>query len=47
MAEKLNPGSIRGSFWPGPIEVKLVEGTGEHIRIVGVTTISREPGEVA
>jgi len=33
---------IRGSRWPEPVEVKLVEDLGEYVRLVGVTTGSGE-----
>lgn len=43
MIEKLKAGSIiRGSFWPEPVEVKLIEESGEYIHIVGATTLSRD-----
>ena len=29
---------IRGSHWPEPVEVKLVEEVGEYLRLVGATT---------
>lgn len=31
---------IKGSYWPEPVELKLIEDTGEYVHIVGVTTIS-------
>lgn len=41
------PGSIiRGSFWPEPVEVKLIEETEDHIHMVGATAISRGHSEV-
>jgi SNF2 family DNA or RNA helicase len=41
MADKLRAGSIvKGHFWPEPVEIKLLEETGEYVHIVGATTIS-------
>ena len=38
----IKPGSIiKSSNWPEPVEIKLIEETGEYVRIVGVTTRSR------
>jgi hypothetical protein len=40
--ERIRQGSIiRGSYWPEPVEIKLVEETGDYIHIIGATTISR------
>lgn len=40
--EKPKIGSvIRGSYWPEPVEIKLVEEAGDYIHIIGATTISR------
>ena len=37
----IKPGSIiKGPNWPEPVEIKLIEDTGEYIHIVGATTIS-------
>ena len=33
---------IRGSSWPEPVEINLIEDTGEYVHIVGATTLSRE-----
>ena len=33
---------IKGSNWPEPVEIKLIEETGEYVHIVGATTLSRE-----
>lgn len=36
--ENIKPGTIiKGSYWPEPVEVKLIEQSGAYIRIVGVT----------
>jgi len=43
MIGKLKVGSIvSGPVWPEPVEIKLIEETGEYIHIVGATTVSRE-----
>ncbi len=34
--------TIRGSNWPEPVEVKLVEDMGEYVHLVGVTAHSRD-----
>jgi len=34
---------IKGSYWPEPVEVKLIEETGNYLHIVGVTLISQSP----
>ncbi len=40
--EGIKQGSIiRGSYWPEPVEIKLVEEAGDYIHIIGATTISR------
>lgn len=33
---------IRGSYWPEPVEIKLIEEVGEYVHIVGATTLSRK-----
>ena len=39
---KIGPGSVvKGSNWPEPVEIKLVEEAGDYIHIIGATTISR------
>ena len=41
MEEKLKAGCIvKGYLWPEPVEIKLLEESGEYVRIVGSTTIS-------
>jgi len=43
MMRNFNPGSIiKGPNWPEPVEIKLVEETGEYVHIVGATTHSGE-----
>lgn len=43
MIPNIKPGSIvKGFNWPEPIEIKLIEETGEYVHIVGATTLSRE-----
>lgn len=32
---------IKGSYWPEPLEVKLIEETGSYFHVVGITTISQ------
>jgi SNF2 family DNA or RNA helicase len=32
---------IKGSYWPEPVEIKLIEEVGEYVHIVGATTLSR------
>ncbi|MBI2487426.1 MAG: DUF3883 domain-containing protein [Deltaproteobacteria bacterium] len=40
--KNLDKGSIiKGSYWPEPVEIKLIEDAGVYVRIIGVTTISR------
>ena len=40
--KNLDKGSIiKGSYWPEPVEIKLIEDAGAYVRIIGVTTISR------
>lgn len=34
---------ITGSYWPEPVEIKLIEQTGSYIHIVGVTSVSQSP----
>ena len=34
--------TIRGSNWPEPVEVKLIEDMGEYVHLVGVTVHSRD-----
>lgn len=39
----IKPGArIKGPYWPEPVEVKLIEAAGDYVRIVGVTTLSRD-----
>lgn len=33
---------IKGSYWPEPVEIKLIEEVGEYVHIVGATTLSRK-----
>ena len=33
---------IKGHYWPEPVELKLVENTGDYVHIIGVTTISQD-----
>jgi len=41
--ENIKPGGIiKGSYWPEPVEIKLIEETGDYIHLVGATTISRD-----
>lgn len=38
----VRPGNIiKGHYWPEPVEVKLIEESGDYIHIVGATTVSR------
>ena len=40
--DNVGPGSIiKGYYWPEPVEVKLIEESGDYIHIVGATTVSR------
>ena len=33
----LDKGSIiKGSYWPEPVEIKLIEDAGAYVRIIGV-----------
>lgn len=39
----IRPGSIiKGSKWPEPVEIKLIEEAGSYVHIVGATTLSRQ-----
>jgi len=39
----IKPGSIiKGSYWPEPVELKLIEDMGDYVHIVGATKISRD-----
>jgi len=39
----IKPGAIiKGTAWPEPVEVKLIEEMGGYIHIVGATTLSRD-----
>ena len=39
----IKPGAIiKGTLWPEPIEVKLIEEMDDYIHIVGATTLSRD-----
>ena len=41
-SEDIRRGSIlRGPKWAEPVEINLIEETGNYIHIIGVTTISR------
>lgn len=41
--DNIKPGSIiKGSYWPEPVEIKLIEAQGEYVHIVGATTLSRQ-----
>ncbi|MCZ7356214.1 MAG: hypothetical protein O8C66_11480 [Candidatus Methanoperedens sp.] len=43
MINNVRPGSNIKSFnWLEPVEIKLIEDTGEYVHIVGATTLSRE-----
>ena len=38
----IKPGSIiKGTLWPEPVEIKLIEEMGNYVHIVGATTLSR------
>ena len=40
---KIKPGSIiKGSNWPEPVDIKLIEEAGDYIHIVAATTLSRD-----
>jgi SNF2 family DNA or RNA helicase len=32
---------IKGPFWPEPVEIKIIEESGQYMHIIGATTISR------
>jgi SNF2 family DNA or RNA helicase len=39
----IKPGSIiKGTLWPEPVEIKLIEEMGNYVHIVGATTLTRD-----